>query len=95
MKPYGGRTPLSRHSCCNMHGHEVTMANKRAERRRAANDAAHMEGHVDDYDEHDFGLPCCDGDCVACYSIDALDALDAFPLPPLAAPLVALALEAA
>lgn len=36
-----------------------------------------------------------DEDCAACYGIDAIDALDAFPLPPLTAPLVALALEAA
>ena len=97
MKPYGGKTPLSHLTCpaCAQHDREKHRANKRAERRRAANDATRMEGHVDGYDEHDFGLPCCDGDCVACYSIDALDALDVFPLPPLTAPLVALALEAA
>lgn len=69
------------------------MANKRRERFRAANDIAlAIDGISVHYDDDP---PCCDYDCEVCYGIDAIDARDGFPLPPLTAPLVALALEAA
>lgn len=92
MKPYGGKTPLSHIACCAIHSRDVDMANKRAERRRAANDAARAEGHVDDFDNW-----CI---CHMCTWPDLSDSRDfeedaAFNATPLTAPLVALALEAA
>lgn len=74
--------------------HEERMRLKRRERFRAANDIASQDA-VYRLDDFDLEIPCCDEDRAACYGIDAIDALDAFPLPPLTAPLVALALEAA
>ena len=94
MKPYGGKTPSSCYTCCKAHSGPAHMANKRRERFRAANDIASQDA-VYRLDDFDLELPCCDEDCDVCYGIDATDALDAFPLPPLTAPLFALALEAA
>jgi len=99
VKPYGGHLPRI-YTCCSRHDASRIdrtaeyRSSKRRERFRAANDIASQDA-VDRLDDFDLEIPCCDSDCVACYGIDVLDALDAFPLPPLTAPLVALALEAA
>lgn len=76
--------------------HEERMRLKRRERFRAVNDIVLAINGVGVH--YDDDPPCCDYDCEICYGIDAIDAIDArngFPLPPLTAPLVALALEAA
>ena len=74
--------------------HEERMRLKRRERFRAANDIASQDA-VYRLDDFDLEIPCCDYDCEICYGIDAIDTRDGYPLPPLTAPLVALALEAA
>ena len=95
MKPYGGKTPSSCYICCKAHSGPAHMANKRRERFRAANDIASQDAvyRLEDYQicigDLDCRCACCEDDQ------EGLDAFDANPLPPLTAPLVALALEAA